>query len=261
MILFLLVSCGLITGLLSGMLGIGGGVIIVPALYFLFQYTGAFEGHVMQVAASTSLAISFTISLCASFVQHSKRAILFSALKFVVPGLVVGCIFGVCLTQIIATQVIRFVFGIGALVLGLYFIMPQRSYLHIADSPNPSLSFVGLIMGTISSLIGIGGGVLAFPIFLGYGMSPKASSATSACTTTISTLVGTLTYFVIERGVQAKSMGTFGYIDIKAFFLIGSCALLTTPLGVRLSHSCDTYVIKKIFGFCLSLVGCFMVIL
>ena len=108
MLILLLVLSGLATGLLSGMLGIGGGVITVPALYFLFHYTGLFEVRIMQVAASTSLAISLMLSLFSTILQHSKRAILFSALRFLAPGLIIGCVLGALLAHLISSELLRF---------------------------------------------------------------------------------------------------------------------------------------------------------
>lgn len=252
--------CGLSTGLLSGMLGIGGGVITVPVLYFLFHYTGIFESHAMQVAASTSLAISFLISVFSSIVQHSKKAILFSALKFLAPGLIIGCVCGAFLAHYISSELIRHVFGVGAFLIGIYFAIPRLPHFNIASAPNRTLSFFGLIIGALSSLLGIGGGILTFPTFLGYGMDAKTSSATSSFTTTLSSFMGTITYLLVAWQ-NPKLPDTFGYVEIHAFLAIGISALFTTPLGVRLSHTFDIHLIKRIFGACLSLIGLTMLVL
>jgi uncharacterized membrane protein YfcA len=254
MVIFLLVLCGLITGLLSGMLGIGGGVITVPALYFLFHYTGAFESHTMQIASSTSLAISLFISFFASIVHYSKRAILFSAFKFLAPGLIIGCISGALLSHFISSDLIRHIFGIGALAIGVYFAVPRLPHFKIASAPNRTLSWFGLMIGTLSSLLGIGGGILAFPTFLGYGLDAKSAAATSSCTTTVSSLIGTITYLLIAWTTPVLP-NIFGYVDIHAFLAIGISALFTTPLGVKLAHTFNTRLIKHIFGACLSLIG------
>lgn len=260
MVILLLILCGLIAGCLSGMLGIGGGVIIVPALYFLFRSTDLFQSNAMQIAASTSLAISLCISLFSSLLQHSKRNILFSAFKFLAPGLVLGCVCGVFLSRIISSELIRLIFGILALLLGIYFAIPRLPHLSIAASPNPTLSLFGLIIGMLSSLLGIGGGVLTFPTFLGYGMEPKASSGTSSATTALSTFIGTLSYLIIDFKYP-ELPGTIGHIYLFAFLIIGIAALITTPLGIKLSHTLNVHLIKRIFGGCLSFVGLTMILL
>ena len=259
MILIFIIS-GLSTGLISGMLGIGGGVILVPALYFFFNYTGLFETQVMQVAASTSLAIGFWISLVSSIAQHLKKAIRISALQLLAPGLIVGCIAGACIARFVSSDFIRYIFGIGALLLGAYFATPRLPHIHLASAPNRTLSLFGLGIGTLSSFLGIGGGTLTFPTFLAYGMDAKSSSATSSCATSLSCLIGTITYLLVAWK-NPKLPGTFGYIDIQAFIVIGLAALLTTPLGVRLSHTLNVHLMKRIFGICLALIGFTMLIL
>ena len=257
---FLFVLCGLISGILGGMLGIGSGVITVPALYFFFHYSSMFEVRIMQVSASTSLAITLLVSIAASIAQHAKKTIFFPALKFLAPGLIIGCISGACLAHLISSGLIHLIFGIGALLIGLYFSIPNLPHLNIAASPNPTLSWFGILIGTLSSLLGIGGGILSFPTFLGYGMDGKAASATSSCATALSSFVGTLTYLVIAWK-NPKLPYTFGYIEMHAFLIIGISALITAPLGVKLSHILNVRLIKQIFGVCLSLVGLTMMFL
>jgi uncharacterized membrane protein YfcA len=258
--ILLLIACGLIAGLLGGMIGIGGGMITVPTLYFIFHHSGLFESHVMQVAASTSLAISFFISLFSSLVQHSKKAILFSAFKWVAPGLIIGCASGAILAHFISSELIRWIFGIGAFLIGIYFAIPRLPHLHISAAPNKTLSFFGLIIGISSSLLGIGGGILAFPTFLAYNMDIKSASATSSCTTTISSLIGTITYLLIAWR-DPSLPHTFGYIQVPALLTIGLSAMITTPLGVKLSHTLNVKLIKQIFGICVCLIGLTMIFL
>lgn len=254
----LFILCGLSAGLLGGMLGIGGGIITVPVLYFIFHYNNLFEPHAMQVAASTSLAVSFFIALLSSLIQHYKKAIPFSAFKWLTPGLIIGGVSGAILALFISSEVIRWIFGIGAIFLGIYFAIPNLPPLHIANAPNRTLSFFGLIIGAASSLLGIGGGTFAFPIFLGYNMNTKSASAASSFTTAISTLIGTITYLLIA-GHAPKFPDTFGYIAIPAFWAIGISAMITTPLGVKLSHTLNVKLIKQIFGVCLCLIGLTMI--
>jgi len=257
--ILLLIISGAISGILSGMLGIGGGLIIVPTLYFLFHYQGLFETHIMQVAASTSLAISLLLSLSASVVQHYRKTILYPALLFLIPGLIIGSISGAILAHFLSSELIRHIFGIGAILMGIYFMFPKLPHLHIASSPNRSLSFFGVIIGTCSSLLGIGGGILTFPILLGYGMNAKNASATSSCITAISCFLGTITYLLLTwKDPQINSV--IGYIDPHSFLIIGISSLLTVHLGIKLAHLLNTSLIKQIFGICLSFVGLTMII-
>ena len=258
MIVVIFILCGLLTGLLGGMLGIGGGVISVPALYFLFEYLGLFDSKAMQVAASTSLAISFLISSLSSLVQYHKRAISFLALKFLAPGLILGCILGALLAHLVSSDLLRNAFGVVALLIGIYFILPALPQPHIATLPNRSLSLFGILIGTLSSMLGLGGGILTFPTLLSYGLEPKTSSGTSSGATALSTLFGTLTYLTLA---PSNLPGAIGYIDIQAFWITGVVALFTTPIGVRLSHTASTHHLRRIFGASLCLTGLIMLFL
>lgn len=259
MMILAFIFCGLLTGLIGGMLGIGGGVIIVPILYFVFQHANLFEGNLMQVVACTSLAVSLIISLFSAMLQHSKKAVFFRALKFLAPGLIIGSICGALLSCFIPSSMIKHIFGAIAILLGIYFMIPKSPYIQIASNPNYTLSFFGLLIGALSSLLGIGGGVLTFPTLLAYGVSAKNASATSSVTTALSCFIGTISFFIIALS-SSESIGTFGYIDIRAFITIAIFAMITTPIGVKLSHNLKTWIIKQIFGICLCLVALKMIL-
>ncbi len=255
--LFLMV--GLISGLLGGMLGIGGGVITVPYLYFFYLYTDAFPNQAMQFAVCTSLAVAWITSAVATYFQIRKKAIVGSALRWMAPTLLIGCVSGSILAHTMASPLLGILFGILATSLGIYFFFPKLPPLNIAPAPNKSLSLFSLGIGLLSSLLGVGGGSIAFPVLLGYGLPAKNASATSSSATLISAAIGTTTYLILTWNMQTSST-TLGYIDIPALIFIGLGAAITTPLGVKLVHSLPLSLIKRIFGVCLSLIGLSMLI-
>ena len=109
-------------------------------------------------------------------------------------------------------------------------------------------------------MLGIGGGSLTFPVLLGYQVSAKNSSATSSGATLITTLIGSITYLMIAWH-KPELPETFGYIELPAFIAISIATIFTAPLGVKLSHTLDTILIKRIFGGCLALIGLSMLII
>lgn len=254
LVIFLFVLLGLISGLLSGLLGIGGGVITVPVLYFILFYTGIVEEKMMQVAASTSLAVGFITSGLSTVIQYRKKAIHSFVLKMIIPGLIIGCIAGSILAHYLPSEWLSYVFGIMAILLGVYFLFPKLPSLQICSSPNQSLSLFAVSIGCFSSLLGIGGGSLIFPVLLGYGIPVQNASATSSGSTLVTTLIGSMTYLIIAWH-QPGLPETFGYIELPAFIAISMGAVLTTPLGVKFSHTLDIVLIKRIFGSCLALIG------
>lgn len=252
MILFILL--GLISGLLGGLLGIGGGVVTVPALFFLFTYMGLGGDHVMQVAVATSLAGAVVTSAISTFVQWKRKAILFSVLKLMFFALVIGCVTGSFLAHFVSSNLLTEIFGGMATLLGFYFFFPRLPYPSIRPNPDWSLSFFAFLIGSLSSLLGIGGGAITFPVLMGYHVPIKNCSATSSASTLISTIIGSLSYLLIAWN-KAEIPHAFGYIEVPAFIWISLGSAISAPLGVYLSHVLNVGLMKRIFGVCLSLVG------
>lgn len=254
LLIFLFIALGLLSGLLGGLLGIGGGVVTVPPLYFIFQYSGVFEGKIMQVAVATALAAGFVTSAASTFAQLRKKAVLFPVVKFLVPGLGIGCVAGSAIAHYLSSSLLSWIFGAVAILLGIYFCIPKLPHLSISSSPNRSLSLFGFCIGTLSSLLGIGGGSLTFPVLLGYHVPVKNASATSSASTLLTTFIGSIAYLAIAWN-QPELPQTFGYIDLPAFTGIGIGSILSSHWGVKLSHTLNVILIKQIFGCSLALIG------
>jgi len=257
MITLLLLLLGLFSGLLGGLLGIGGGVVIVPALYYLLSSL-LLEGPIMQITIATSLAASFFTSAIACYLQLKKKAIHLRATLFLLPGLVLGSICGAILAYYLSSEILSKAFGVMALFLGGFFCLTKSPHLNIFQKPNPSLSVFGMIIGTLSSLLGIGGGSLTFPTLLGYKVPVQKCSATAAASTCITTFIGSIVYILIARD-QALLPYSLGYINLPVLIAISAGSIVTTPIGVYLIHKLNQALIKKIFGVSLGVIGLTMI--
>ncbi len=253
-IIILFVILGLVSGLFAGLLGIGGGMVTVPALYYIFLYSDMMPDRIMQIAVGTSLAAAVVTSLMSTWIQTRKRAIHLSVLKLMIPALILGCIIGSIIAHFMPSKDLRWAFGIMALLMGFYFFFPKLPSLYIAKTPNRSLSILSLFIGVLSSMLGIGGGSMTFPILMGYQLPAKNASATSSAATLITTCIGSLVYLSIAWH-SPNLPDTFGYIELPAFIAISIGSMITTPFGVKLSHVLQVSHIKQAFGVCLSLVG------
>lgn len=251
--IILFIFLGLISGLIGGLLGIGGGVIVVPALYYLFKEYGVHSENLMQIAISTSLATGFITSASSSIFQLIRKAISFNILKYLVPGLLIGAIIGANIAHLLSSNLLSAIFGVIAILLGIYFCFPKLRF-YIAEKPNFTLNFFSPFVGLLSSLLGIGGGVITFPILLGYQIHVKQASGNSSAVTVFSTLFGSLAFIWITKD-QPSIPSKFGYIDIPALIAIGISSFVSAPLGVRLAHILNVNLIKRIFGVCLALIG------
>lgn len=255
----LFIAVGFISGLLGGLLGIGGGVITVPFLTYFFLYSGGYPEKFMQIAISTSLAAAFVTAAVSSFFQMRKKAIQFSVLKWMLPTLILGCIAGALTAHHMASRTLSFAFGLIAIGLGFYFFFPKLP-LSIARFPNWSLSLFALGIGGLSSMLGIGGGSVAFPILLGYQIPVKNASAISSAATFFTTGIGTAVFLYVAWDIPSLP-GMFGYIDLPAWIAISIGSMITSPIGVKLAHSLPVARIKRIFGCCLVLIGLSMLLI
>lgn len=245
---------GAMTGVLAGMLGIGGGVITVPLLYFVLQYSPFPKDEVMHVAIATALATTFVTSCGAVWSHHQRKAVLYHTLKWIAPGLAAGCIAGAILTFYLPNTLLRYIFGVVVVLLSVYFFFPKLPPLHIASKLNWTLAIWTLVVGCLSTLLGVGGGMFMVPILLGYQMHMKNAVAVSSVTTLVSALFGSIAFIVIAQ--QAPPLPqTLGYIDLTGFLTLGLSSLLTTAVGVKLAHTLPTPLIKRIFACALAITG------
>jgi len=258
-IIILFVLSGLLTGLLAGLLGIGGGLITVPVIYYLLPLAGFPEEKIMQVAVGTSLAATFITSFASTWAHYHKKTIVFSAFKRIVPGLIFGCMFGALIAHFLPSLFLREIFGCMAILFGIYFLFPRFPHPRFGSSPNFTLSIFGLGIGTLSSLLGIGGGLFTVPVFLGYQLPMKNAVGTSSSATLVTALVGTISYLFIAWH-KPSIPETFGYIELPVFFAISLGSVSTSWLGVKLSHVLHTDIVKRIFACACAITGILMLI-
>lgn len=251
-VLFILI--GLTTGLLAGLLGIGGGVITVPALFFIFSFYHIQSTHLMHACVATALATTLITSLGSVWAHHKKQAILPSVLKITVPGLIVGCLLGVALSNVLSSKVLQLVFGLMMLCFSLYFFFPQLPQLNIAKRPNFSLALFALLIGILSSLLGIGGGIFMVPILLGYRVSLQNTVGSSSAGTLVTAGMGTIAYLLIAKG-SSPLPHSIGFINIPAMLAIGISSICTTSLGCKLAHTLPQDLTKKVFAVIVAITG------
>lgn len=243
---------GLITGLFSGLLGVGGGIIIVPSLYFLLKYQAATAP--MQEAIATSLATIVVTSIAAIWTHLRKgRPLLNDYLSHIVPGLIIGCIVGAYAATTLKTTYLREAFSVIAILLGVYFLVPRFPLPNIHQKPNHFLTLAGFIIGTLSNLLGLGGGLFTTPLFLCYRLSPSSTAATSSVCTLIASLIGTISFLVIGAEKEAISL-----INHRVFIPLALGALLTSIFGAKLSHFLSLARSKQLLGIILLITALLM---
>lgn len=257
LILFLLV--GSIAGLLGGLLGIGGGTIIVPCLYFLFKYSGLPQADLMQLAIGTSLA-SIVFSTFSSARAHNKRgAVDKKVIKRLLPAILTGCLVGGKLAELTVGLFLEIFFGLFAIALGVYFLKAKHSLTDEGSLPSfPLVDISAFLIASISSIVGIGGGVMLVPYLHAHRFHEKKAIGTSASLSVAISLSAACfyLYFGLDRIHEPLCLG---YIYLPAFICLSLSSYLLAPFGAKLAHTLATPHLKKIFAGVMLIIGTLMI--
>jgi len=248
-------AVGAVAGVLAGLLGIGGGLVIVPMLVFCLTRQGISNEAIMHVALGTSMA-SIVFTAVSSFWAHHKRgAVQWVVVRRIVPGILVGTFLGTCVASRLSTSFLKAFF-----VVFLYYVALQ---LLINKKPKPSRGLPGQIgmfgvgnaIGAVSSFVGIGGGTLSVPFMIWCNIAVHHAIGTSAAIGFPIAIAGTVGYII--NGLSATHLPelSLGYVYVPALAGIVGASVLTAPLGVRLAHSLPVDRLKRVFAVLLFAVG------
>jgi uncharacterized membrane protein YfcA len=250
---------GILAGYLAGFLGIGGGFIVVPALTFLFLKDPATAPWAVHMAIATSLATMLVTSLSSMLAHHRKRAVRWSLVRSLAGALAFGAVLGAAIADQLQAEALIRIVGVFALLAGLQLILGRKATGEKPLPGQPLVSLVGLTIGTISSLVGIGGGALTGPWQLWHGVKPQNAVATSAACGYPIAVAGSIAFVLFGlRGNMPD--GALGYVHLSAFLGIAITSAVTAPLGVATVHRLPPQWVRKIFGGFLMLVGLRMLV-
>ncbi len=237
---------GLSAGFLAGYLGIGGGLLLVPVLSWLFSRDPATAGMAVQMAVATSLATMLFTSMSSLLAHHRRGAIVWTLVRQMIPGLLAGALLGSFIADRIGDNALGNVFGIFALIVGLQML---RGPGHSEDRPLPgplAVSGTGFGIGTISSLLGIGGGSMTVPWFLLHGQRVQNAIATAAACGYPIAIAGTLGFVLL--GESHSSTPALGYVHLQALAGVAVFSVIGAPLGVAAVHRSSPLFAKRLFA-------------
>ena len=245
---------GVLAGYLAGLLGIGGGFVVVPALTFLFLDQADTAPWAVHMAVATSLATMLVTSLSSIFAHHRRHAIRWPVVRSLAGGLLAGAVLGALIADALDAAALSRVFGFCAVLAGLQLVLGRNPSGELPLPGQPAASFVGLCIGAISSLIGIGGGALTGPWQMWHGIRAQNAVATSAACGYPIALAGTLSFVVLgwQGGTPDQALG---YVHGPAFIGIALTSALAAPLGAATVHRLSPRLVRRIFGGFLVLVG------
>ena len=251
----MLMVIGAFAGVLAGLLGVGGGIVLVPAFFYAFQTLGYDGPQLMQMCLATSLATIIVTSVRSVMSHNKKGAVDWDILRTWAPGIVTGAVLGMLLVAQLRSNTLQMIFGILALIVGLYMGFGRADW-RLGQHMPKGIKRAGLspAVGFMSVLMGIGGGSFGVPLMSLYNTPIHRAVATAAgfgVLIAIPAVIGFL-FVPMLRGAPPLTIGT---VNLVAFGIIIAMTLVTAPWGVKLAHAMDPKPLKRVFAVFLVLVA------
>ena len=256
-LLTVLAIAAAVAGFMAGLLGVGGGIIMVPALYYAFTVLDFDIVTRMHLAVGTSLAIIIPTSIISTLTHREHNAVDFNMVKSFGIFILIGVFFGTFLAVNLKTPALVLFFSIFAFMVGLFFIFLREK---LVDNPKQISNLVknisGILIGFISIPLGIGGGSLMVPFMRTFGYDIRKSIGTAAAVGFLIAVTGTIT--MITGGKIIDNVNTpfsLGYINLLGFIVFVPVTMIMARLGAKAVYKIDKKILSKIFGTFLILVS------
>jgi len=251
-----LLATGVFAGILAGLLGVGGGIVIVPVLFFLFQSFGVSPESAMVVATATSLATIVPTSISSIRSHHQKGNVDFDLLKRWSVFILIGVLLGSWLVTRVDGTWLTGLFGVIATLSALNMLFRTGASALFQQLPGKAgQTVMGTSIGFFSSMVGIGGGTISVPLLTLYNYPAHKAVGTAAAIGLIISLPGALTMLLLGGTPTDAPAGTFGLVNLIGFFCIVPLTVLFAPVGASLAAKLDAAMLKKIFAIVLLITG------
>jgi uncharacterized membrane protein YfcA len=251
---------GVAVGVLAGLLGVGGGLIIVPMLVFSLTWQGVPSEFLMHLALGTSLASIIFTSVSSFWAHHKRGAVHWTVVRRIVLGILVGTFLGSCLAAQLSNNLLKGVFVVFLYYMGFQMLTNKKPKPTRGLPGSLGMFAVGNGIGAVSALVGIGGGSLSVPFMVWCNMTVHDAIGTSAAIGFPIAVAGAVGYIVNGLNVPGLPPYSWGYVYLPALAGIVGASVLTAPLGARLAHSLPVDKLKRVFAFLLFIMGTKMLI-
>lgn len=251
----LYLALGAVAGVLAGLLGVGGGLVIVPVLAWAFAAQGLAEQHVMHLALGTSLASIVFTSLSSIRAHHRRGAVHWPVVRRLAPGIVLGTLAGAALAAALPTDILRRVFALFVFTVAAQIGFGVQPAAHRRLPGWAGLSAAGGGIGVVSAVVGIGGGSMTVPFLIWCNTAVREAVATSAAVGLPIALAGAAGYLLAGHGVAELPSAAIGYVHGPALAGIALASVVFAPLGAHLAHCLPVLALRRVFAGVLALIG------
>ena len=252
-----MITSAIVTGFMAGFFGIGGGLIMVPILFYLFNFSGIEQTYVMHLALGTSFSIIIPTSIISTMTHMKFKAVDFNIVKpfgvFVAAGVVCGTIFAVSLK----TSSLVLFFSIMTMIFSIYFLTAKEKINSTPRKINLIYRVVcGFSSGFLSAPMGIAGGVINTPILKMFGYPIKVAIGCSAAVGFVIAVIGAIGFAISGSYLDIKVPLSLGFINIPTFLIFVPITMFMAKIGAKSVHKFDKKLIGKLFGIYLLIISC-----
>ena len=252
----MLMGIGAFAGVLAGLLGVGGGIVLVPAFFYAFAALGYETPQLMQICLATSLATIIVTSARSVLSHNRKGAVDWTVLRGWAPGIALGAVLGVLVVAQLRTVTLQLIFGFLALGVSLYMVLGRSDWRLGETMPGGiARGAASSVVGFLSVLMGIGGGSFGVPIMTLHGVPIHRAVATAAGFGLLIALPSVMGFLLTPLPMGVAPPMTLGSVNLPAFLIVIAMTLLTAPIGAALAHRTKPARLKRVFGAFLILVA------
>jgi len=255
-----MLATGVVSGIMAGLLGVGGGAIIVPVLATALALLNIDNAVVQHIAVGTSLAVIIPTGISSARSHHKRGAVDMRVLKLWAPVIFAATLIGGLMARWYSGDALRIVFGVLALVIAANIVLPFQERLigHLRSS-NLAHRVAAAVVGYLSALMGIGGGSFTVPTLHAFGAPMHTAVGTSSAIGVAIAVAGTIGYMISGWGVAGLPPMSIGYVNVVAFVFIAITAFFSAPIGASLAHRLNQRALKLVFVAFMTFVGLNMI--
>ncbi len=256
----ILLIAGLFSGFFAGLLGIGGGMMIVPLLTIIYTAKGFAPEHIVHIAIATSLGIILFTSMSSVYAHNKRGAVRWRLVALLIPGVVLGSWVGPIIAANLSTRYLASMFAVIVAYSGVRMLTKKKAK-DTTIKPLPgsaAMAAAGFGIGGLSGLVGAGGGFVTVPFLTWRGVSIHHAVATSAAMGFPIALVGAASNVFQGWDVPGLPAGSLGYVYVPALLSVAAASVLSAPFGARLAHALNVAQLRKVFAGLLFLLAFYM---
>jgi len=250
-----------LAGFLAGLLGIGGGLVLVPGLYYIFNHLGYTADNIMHLAVGTSLATIIATGLSSARAHHKKGSVRFDLVKTIGVGMVIGVVIGTYIASETTGMGLKIIFASALVFFAILMQINLQKFNLFQDIPKqPWPTFAGTFIGVIATLMGIGGAALNVPYMTLHNVPIHKAVGSSAALGLLIAIPGVIGFLFIGQGYGAELPPfSIGYVNFLALAIIVPVTVLMAPVGVNVAHKFSVKTLRRVFSVFLVIIAIRMI--